>query len=236
MTEYSSHNARNPFEKLSLGDRRRPIEVLDTVEADVPEASRRFLDHKVDAVRFKNGKEGFHHRIKVPEGIMLAHINANEEIALVQNYRHAIGRDSVELPSGGLSPEETRAFQVASPEEREIILKTAAIRETREETGEESGLDDLDRLFPGPLQGSVGFADQTYHIFHAEGQTQTVGTSHDDGEIGLLTHNRYSLSDATEMIGREIVDPATSAALGRIGLMYGVQLPSSMRNIRRHIV
>lgn len=219
---------RNSFEKLKLDDPNRPIIVLDTETADVPEASRRFLDHKIDRVQFPNGNIGWHHRIEVPQGVMVGHIDSNDEIALVQNYRHPLGRDSVELPSGGLEPLETDEFENATPERREEILKAAACREFREEIGWALGVNAVHRIFKGPMQGSVGYADQTYHVYHGYG-----GKKHkqalDDGEQGMLKTFRVPLDDAAEMIGSEIVDPASSASILKLNMLYGLHIPKDLR-------
>lgn len=219
------------FTKLALDDPRRPITILETTEAGVPDPSKHFLNHVVDTVRFPNGNVGYHHRVKLPEGVMIAHVDGasgHETVALVDNYRHPLGRDSRELPSGGLDPDETARFEQASPEERELLLKLAAIREFREEIGVRLGPQHVNRLLPGPLQGSVGYADQTYNIFHGEGGAPTEQAL-DDGEAGMLTHARYALSDTPEMIGREIVDPATSTAILALALEYGIRVKSRLQ-------
>lgn len=208
------------FEKLDIKDPTRPIKVVGTVDADVPEASRRFLNHKVDQVVFPNGNQGWHHRIIVPEGVMLAHLDPDEKLALVTNYRHPIGRHSVELPSGGAEPEEGAALLELEGQEKEDLLTQIALREFEEELGWKVDPNHTRRMFKGPLQGSVGFADQTYHIFRAEGGEQSV-QKHDDGEEGLLTHDRYEVSDAAEMVGREIVDPATATAVKDLAAELG---------------
>lgn len=215
---------RDPFERLSLDDPQRPIKILGTVEAVVPEASKRFLSHVVDEVEFPNGNRGWHHRIKLPEGVMLAHVNDNEQIGLVQNYRHPIGRYSVELPSGALDPTEEVRLTGASPEERDAIFNEAARREFEEEMGWRLGSNAVRRLLQGPLQGSVGFADQTYNVFFGEGGIK-ARQNLDDGEHGLLTYDRHSIDDAIAMVGHEIVDPATSASVMGLGLIYGKNIP-----------
>lgn len=219
----STMTERKPFEPLELNDPRRPIRIVDTVRAQVPDASERFLNHVVDKVVFPNGNVGWHHRITVPEGVMLAHMDEQDRIALVQNYRHPLGRDSVELPSGGADPEEGARIVKVTPEEKEAILKEVAIREFREEVGWDVDPMDVNRLLPGPLQGSVGFANQTFHTYLGEGGRQHVKQL-DDGEAGMLTHDRYSLEDAGEMIGKEIVDPASSVAILALANLYGKRL------------
>lgn len=231
------------FTDLPLDSPERPIQILDTSVADVPQPSKRFLDHKVDRVRFPNGNEGYHHRLTIPHGVMLAHVDDNESVALVNNYRHALGRHSVELPSGGVDETTASLLSVLdydqaeqiiqraaregksitdylTADQRERVLKAAAARETREEIGVDVDSNTLERLIPHALRGSVGFAGQSYNIFYGEGGRQ-VATAHDDGEEGLLDHGRVDIEDAIEMVGHEIVDPATATAISSLALVYG---------------
>ena len=217
------------FEKLPLDDARRPITTLDSLDAQVPEASRKFLNHKIDRVRFPNGNEGWHHRVLIPEGVMLAHLDEDNRLALATNYRHALGRFSREIPSGGAEPEERSALQSAvSAAESEEILRQVAIREFREEVGLLLGSNSVRRLIKGPLQGSVGFADQQYHLFIGEGG-QNCQTDFDDGEKHMLVVDRYAIDEATEMVGSEVVDPASSVAILKIAQEYGSNMPAKLR-------
>jgi 8-oxo-dGTP pyrophosphatase MutT (NUDIX family) len=225
---------KEKFTKLPLDSPERPIQVVKTIDA-VPaeaEAARRFLDPKIDVVVFKNGQPGHHWRAKIPEGVMIAHVDEDETIALVDNYRHPIGRYSRELPGGAVDPEEAARFEQISPEERELIFKRAAIREFREEIGRLIDVEDVTRMYQGPLQGSLGFIDHAYHIFHGEGGVPAEQHL-DEGEAGMLTHDRYSIDDAVEMIGHEIVDPATTTVVQGLALAYDIRVNSLLKNIRR---
>lgn len=252
--KHTSRHFNGNFEDLPLDSPERPIQILDTVDAGVPQASKRFLDHKVDKVRFPNGNEGYHHRLVIPEGVMLAHVDDNDEIVLVNNFRHALGRHSVELPSGAVEESEASLLEVISPDDAEVIvslareqgksimdflgpdqieevLKSAAARETREEVGFSVDPSDIERLVPKALRGSVGYAGQTYNIFYGAGGGKKVSELHDDGEEGILKHKRVPIEDAVEMIGHEIVDPATSTALNALAQMYGVR-PSWLPKVK----
>ena len=222
------------FTKLPLDSEERPIKVKKTVDIILPdsEAARRFLDPKIDIVEFPNGQEGHHWRAKIPEGVMVAHVDEDQTVALVDNYRHPIGRYSRELPGGGIDPEDAALLGVSDTEERELIFKQSAIREFREEIGRLIDIDDVTRMYQGPLQGSLGFIDHSYHLFHGEGGIPAE-QHHDNGEAGMLTHNRYSIDDSVEMIGHEIVDPATTTAIQGLALAYGVRVNSLIKNLRR---
>ena len=221
------------FNKLPLHSDERPIKVKNTIDIILPgaESARRFLNPEIDVVEFPNGQIGHHWRAKIPEGVMVAHVDEAQTVALVDNYRHPIGRYSRELPGGGMDPEDTQLLETASPEERELLFKRAAIREFREEIGRLIAIEDVTRMYKGPLQGSLGFIDHAYHIFHGEGGTPAE-QHHDDGEAGMLTYSRYSIDDAVEMIGGEIVDPATSTAVQGLALAYDIRVTSMLKNIR----
>ena len=49
----------------------------------------------------------------------------------------------------------------------------------------------------------------------------------------MLTHNRYSIHDATEMIGHEIVDVATTAAVMALALEYGIRVENRLNRLRK---
>ena len=228
------NNRHDKFKKLPLDSPDRPIKVVGSVDVNLPEEANyatKFLDPELDEVTFPNGSPGYHWRVKIPEGVMVAHVDSDEKVAFVDNYRHPLGRYSRELPGGGIDPEEAAYFENATPEERELILKQAAIREFREEIGRHIGEEDVTRLLP-TIQGSVGFADMSYNIFHGENGVATE-QSLDDGEAGMLTHNRYSIHDATEMIGHEIVDVATTAAVMALALEYGIRVEKRLNRLRK---
>lgn len=226
------NSRHDKFQKLPLYSPDRPIRVVGSVDVNLPEEANyatKFLDPELDEVTFPNGNSGYHWRVKIPEGVMVAHVDSDEKVAFVDNYRHPLGRYSRELPGGGIDPEEAANFENATPEERELILKQAAIREFKEEIGRHLGANDITRLLP-TINGSVGFAEFPYNIFHGEGGV--AAEQHlDDGEAGILTHSRYSISDATEMIGHEIVDVATTAAVMALANEYGIRVKSRLNRL-----
>lgn len=245
----NKHERVSPFpgqyDDLPLDSPDRPIQILGTSLVKVPQGSEQFLDHVVDRVRFPNGNIGWYHRLKVPHGVMMAHVDDNEKLALVKNYRHPMGRDSVELPGGGvdesekslegaLVPEDAKmiaelaaeqgksVLEFLGPEQIEEVLERAAIRETSEEIGWEVQPENVQRLIPGALRGSVGHTGQTHNVFFGYDGIPAM-KKHDDGEAGMLIDNRFSIDDAVSMVGHEIVDPPTVTAVNALASMYGVK-------------
>ncbi len=87
--------------------------------------SERWLQLREDRVRLSNGHEiERFHVIHGPDWASVLCVTEASEVVLVRQYRHGIGRVSLELPAGVIEPDE-------SPEQ-------AARRELAEETGFEA--------------------------------------------------------------------------------------------------
>jgi 8-oxo-dGTP pyrophosphatase MutT (NUDIX family) len=83
---------------------------------------RRYLELRQEHVRLANGQEiDDFYVIDVSDWAAVLCVTASREIVLVRQYRHGVGKESIELPAGGLEPGE-------DPE-------AAAARELLEETG-----------------------------------------------------------------------------------------------------
>lgn len=231
------------YSPLPLRSEERPIRVTHTIKAGIPEESRKYLDPQVDGVVFPNGNASLHHRIVIPHGVMVAHVDENDAVTLVKNFRHPLGRDSVELPGGGVD-ENMRPLQSVfekniarviarhaaksgksimdylDEDQADTILREAAVRETREETGVDIDSTTLERLLPKSIYSSVGFSKHPVDIFYAHGGEKTE-THHDDGEAGILTYGRVSIEDAVEMVGYEIIEAYTTMSINALAQMYG---------------
>lgn len=231
------------YTPLPLRSDQRPIQVAYTIEAGIPEPSKRYLNPMVDSVTFPNGNSGWHHRLDIPHGVMVAHVDENEAVTLVKNFRHPLGRDSVELPGGGIDEHMESLFPIfdkntaraiakralrssksildyLTDDQADVVLKEAAARETREETGVHLDSTTLERLLPKSIYSSVGFSKHPVDIFYAYGGEKTE-THHDDGEAGILTYGRVSIEDAVEMVGYEIIEAYTTMSINALAQMYG---------------
>ena len=84
--------------------------------------SRRWLEVHEDRIRLANGREmPEFHVVEGPNWAGVLCLTASDEVVLVRQYRHGIGRESLELPAGVLEPGEAPF--------------AAAKRELGEETG-----------------------------------------------------------------------------------------------------
>lgn len=119
-----------------------------------------------------------------------------DEILLIQQYRHAVKETIYEIPAGTLDAGESFA--------------TCAARELEEETGYRAGiLEPLIILYPSP-----GILSETMHLYKATQLTKTqINYQADESIKGLI---RIRLSDALEMIKKgEIRDAKTVCGILR---------------------
>ena len=81
----------------------------------------RWLGMRVDKLRYRSGREVTHDVVEHGGGVVLLPIDAEARVLFVSQYRHAIGRELLELPAGTIDEGE-------EPE-------TCVQRELQEETG-----------------------------------------------------------------------------------------------------
>ena len=149
-----------------------------------------------ERVDFPNGGHTYFDIVKHPGGAVIAAINDNNEICLLQQWRHAMQRNIWELPAGCLEPEE-------SP------LETAK-RELEEEAGVIADTwQDL-----GIICSSPGFSNEILHLYAARELRPGV-VKLDDAE--QLEAHWVPLTKARGMAKTgEIIDAKTLALLFRL--------------------
>jgi len=122
----------------------------------VPKEIRTVFQGRVFAVRVETitlpkGGELQAEIIRHPGSVVIVPVTAQDEIVLVRQYRHAIGKWAWELPAGSLKPGED--------------VEHAARRECQEEIGQiASRLERLGTFFPTP-----GYCDELMTFFKATG-------------------------------------------------------------------
>lgn len=91
--------------------------------------------------------------VRHPGAVGVVALQPDGRVTLVRQYRHAIGRELLEIPAGRLEPGEEP--------------RSAAARELEEETGYRPGsLESLGSFFPAP-----GFCSEELHLFLARDLT-----------------------------------------------------------------
>ena len=169
------------------GDSTAPPEVI---------ASERIYDRwlgvRVDTLRYASGREGTIDVIEHRGGVTILAIDSQDRVLLVRQYRHAVGRDLLELPAGTIDAGE-------SPER-------CAERELREETGYRPAR--LHRL--GGFYSAPGYCSEYLHVFFASGLT----ASPLQGDEEAISVERVPLEDALRLItSGDIEDMKTAGAL-----------------------
>ena len=132
-----------------------------------------------DILTWPNNKPGHYFVTEFPDtvGIICIH---EEKILTVNQYRHTIEKETIELPMGSLHPNE-------QPLE-------AAQRELREETGHQAAHWEL----LGSFFNLTGACRNLTHVFIASDLT-ACATAHDDSEDGMTSEWR-DLADWRRLI------------------------------------
>jgi ADP-ribose pyrophosphatase len=162
--------------------------------------SRRIYDGKVvnlrvDTLRAKDGKEHDVEVVEHAEAVVVIVRPKPDELLLVRQYRHPLGRDNWEVVAGGMNPGET------PPE--------AAARELREETGYVAHrVEWLWSAFSAP-----GFCEELLHFCLVDGYEIGEREGFDEGEAEMQL-GIFTLADLWRKIrADELPDSKTQIAV-----------------------
>jgi len=150
---------------------------------------------RVDEVVLPSGKETVREVIEHNGAVAIVAVDIEKNILLVRQFRHAAGKELLEIPAGGIDPGET-------PEE-------TARREMQEETGYAPGK--LEWL--GGFYSAPGYASEYLYLFLATELMPARLMAEDTEEIKLV---RIPLNDVFELIRKGEIQDAKSIA----GLLY----------------
>jgi ADP-ribose pyrophosphatase len=168
----------------------------------VPHAIRKVFEGRVftvvvETITTRKGGTMDAEIVRHPGSVVLIPLNERDEIILVRQYRHAIGRDAWELPAGTLKPDE-------EPEK-------AARRECHEEIGlVPATVEMLGTFYPTP-----GYCDEEMNFYKATGLRQPRdGETAEQDEDEDIQQQAFTVEQIRSMIrGGEIVDMKTVAGL-----------------------
>ena len=150
-----------------------------------------------DDVELSDGSRSVREVIRHNGAVCVLPLTDDGRVACVTQYRHAIGRLTLELPAGKLDTKDE------DPE-------SAARRELKEETGYEC--DKITSL--GIMHGSPAILDEAIHLYLATGLRRGKATP-DEGEF--LDVNHLPLSELADMVMRgEITDAKTQIAVLKV--------------------
>ncbi len=137
--------------------------------------SGRILHVYKDTVRLPNGQTALREVAEHPGAVAIVAVDDFEQVLLVRQYRHAIGRELLEIPAG-------------KPEAGETPLQSAQ-RELWEETGASAKQwTDLGHIYAAP-----GCYSECISLFLAKGLS--FGQSHPDADE-FLQVQRFPLTQA----------------------------------------
>ena len=154
-----------------------------------------FLDVRRDKVLLPNGQTGTREWINHPGAVVIIPILPNGEIALIKQFRYAVGSEFIELPAGKLDKGENP--------------KNCALRELEEEIGYSAG-----RIkFLSNIHPAIGFANEIMSIYLAEDLKKTKHNRDKDEFIKLLP---TSLDKALKLIWENKITDVKSI----IGLLW----------------
>lgn len=158
----------------------------------------RIFTVQIETIKLPKGGELKAEIIRHPGSVVIVPMTDAGEIVLVQQYRHAIGREAWELPAGSLKPGED--------------IERAAIRECHEETGLiPSSIRPAGSFFPTP-----GYCDEEMHFFIASGlRAPGPGDdeAHQDDDEDIVAQP-FAVARVRSMIASgEIIDLKTVAGV-----------------------
>jgi ADP-ribose pyrophosphatase len=150
---------------------------------------------RVDEVVLPSGRESIREVIEHKGAVVIVAVDDEKNVLLVRQFRHAAGKELLEMPAGGIDSGET-------PEE-------TARREMQEETGYIPAK--LEKL--GGFYSAPGYANEYLYLFLATELSPARLIAEDTEEIKVV---RMPLAEAVELIHKGDIQDAKSIA----GLLY----------------
>ncbi|HET9589498.1 MAG TPA: NUDIX hydrolase [Anaerolineales bacterium] len=146
-----------------------------------------------DYLKTPNGRETRLEIIEHGGSVVLIPVDADGNLLFVRQYRHAVGKDLLELPAGTRDGDEP--------------FEKCAARELREETGMEAG--NLQKV--GEFYLAPGYSSEFMTVYLATGLKENPLDGDDDEFLNL---EKIPLKKAIEMAERgELPDAKSLAAL-----------------------
>lgn len=160
----------------------------------------RVFDIRVDSIR--EGEAEYQREIVVHRGsAVIVPVFADGRIALVRQYRHAVGEFMLELPAGLIDENESPEIGAARELEEEIGVTAAKLEPIAE------------------FYASPGFLTEKIFIYLATELTETVQKLDDDEIVEI---ERYSFPEVFDLIrSGDIMDAKTIIGLTFAGPRFG---------------
>lgn len=151
----------------------------------------RILNLRRDRVRLPNGREATREVVEHPGAVAIVALDDGRNVYLVRQYRHPIGRETLEIPAGKLDAgEEPLAC-------------------ARRELAEEVGLAAANWRLVLTFYTTPGFSDEIMYLFLATGLHPYKEESDADEFIEVM---RLPLEEAVDQIFKGAIQDAKSMA------------------------
>ncbi len=151
----------------------------------------RIINLRVDTIETADGGQSVREIVEHGDCIAVVPIDREGNILMVKQYRHATGRELLEIPAGGVEPGED--------------IEMAVRREMSEETGFSPAT--LQRI--GGFYSSPGFCNEYLHLFIATDLEPNRLEAEDTNSIEVIKIKPESLED---LISSETICDAKSIA------------------------
>lgn len=146
---------------------------------------------RVDTVRMPGGRETTREIVEHSDVVVMVAVDAEDNILLVNQFRHPVGKELLEIPAGGIDPGEEPA--------------EAVCRELREETGFMP--DKLEAL--GGFYSAPGYCTEYLNLYLATDLTYSPLHAEDTDDIKVV---RIPVSQIPELITSGRIRDAKSIA------------------------
>ena len=139
----------------------------------------RRINLRVDRVVLPSGRETTREIAGYPNSVGIVALDADDNVILVRQYRHAVGKTLLEIPAGGMEDGEDP--------------RQSAIRELGEETGYSAG--SMEQI--GGIYAAPGYSTEFLHLFLAMGLRPGPSRNDEDESIEVVP---VPLKDIPQMI------------------------------------
>lgn len=170
----------------------------------------RWMRVREDAILRQDGSQGIYGVVEKPDFVIVAALEDDGSLHLVEQYRYPVGARFWELPQGSWEQ---------APEAEPVEV---ARGELREEAGVEAG----EMIAVGYLYEAYGHSNQGCHVFLAR-RLMPARRELDHEEQGLITR-RFAAAEVIAMIeSGAIRDAMTVAAIGLMRIKGLLPLPQA---------
>lgn len=161
----------------------------------------RWMRVREDRIRYRDGSESIYGVIEKPDFVVVAPVEEDGRIHLVEQYRYPVRGRYWEMPQGAWE---------GKPEADPLELGRGELRE-------ETGLEAAQMMHAGELFLSCGASSQRFNVFLATGLRRGAA-SPEPSEQDMVSRD-FPLAEVERMIrDGEIKDAATVAAFGLLRL------------------